>query len=676
MTEKDSVILSASLTEKFNREYRKSRILLFTAPTGCGKTTAIRALLKGKTYTEISCVHGTFRVPENESIKDIVFIDDIQELMDVYEQNSFCDYVREHTDKHFILAGRGSVVPGWMIQWQFAGIMSVFKVEDLRLDRETVRKFIISSGLEVTDSELDKILETNRGYPIAVATLARRMAENGGYNSKTVAEGYLEIYRFFENSMLSRLRSELKSFCLDMAPFESFTTELASLITGESKAKDFIEELKICTGMLVSTEMDVHSFYKHAREFFRWEMEQEYSKDRINGIYNRAGLYFELKEDFGNALYYYSKGEDRTRVLRILEKNAAKHVGEGHYLELAEYYHSLSEKEIMAAPCLIQALSMICSLEMDYEGSEHWYQILKNLKEPALAREVAGRVAWLDICLPQREVKAFVESIPALYKKLADKEMILNSVTVTSNLPSVMNGGKDFSIWSLKDTEIATNIGKPLEILIGKDGVGLIDCALAESAFEKGEPAASRIMTLMSRLTEIQRRGTPDIEFAVVGLVARTQVAAGRAQDARETVLSLRERFEKNGLDRFMPNIEAFLCRIALKRNDMVLVEEWYKNRAPKDPFNISVIKRYQYLTEAMVLISMGENEKALLTLAPLEDYFKKCHRFIDDAQCHILKAIAKERLNDTSWTDDINYALDVMHTYRFTRPFSFFGGL
>ena len=49
-----------------------------------------------------------------------------------------------------------------------------------------------------------------------------------------------------------------------------------------------------------------------------------------------------------------------------------------------------------------------------------------------------------------------------------------------------MNGGKDFSAWSRRDELIYQTLRTPVEAVLGKDGVGLADCAIAESRFEKG----------------------------------------------------------------------------------------------------------------------------------------------------------------------------------------------
>lgn len=99
---------------------------------------------------------------------------------------------------------------------------------------------------------------------------------------------------------------------------------------------------------------------------------------------------------------------------------------------------------------------MLCAICMDYAGSERWYQALENFAQgrnrfDSDVREAKSRLAWLDIALPQRSVEKAVDLFPVIFRRLADKEISLSPFSVTSTLPSLMNGGKDFSLWSRKD---------------------------------------------------------------------------------------------------------------------------------------------------------------------------------------------------------------------------------
>ena len=66
-----------------------------------------------------------------------------------------------------------------------------------------------------------------------------------------------------------------------------------------------------------------------------------------------------------------------------------------------------------------------------------------------------------------------------------------------------MNGGKDFSAWSKQDDLLYQTLRVPVEAVLGRDGVGLADCAIAESKFEKGEDISGRMLTMLPRISEI-----------------------------------------------------------------------------------------------------------------------------------------------------------------------------
>ena len=131
-----------------------------------------------------------------------------------------------------------------------------------------------------------------------------------------------------------------------------------------------------------------------------------------------------------------------------------------------KYYRSLPEAEILASPSLMQGMSMLCALAMDYEGSEHWYGELQAFAERCGRQDAAGkqarsRLAWLDISLPQRGVNGLTETIPAVFRLLMNKEVTLPSFSVTSALPSIMNGGKDFSEMEQKGRPALQNPPSP-----------------------------------------------------------------------------------------------------------------------------------------------------------------------------------------------------------------------
>ena len=203
-----------------------------------------------------------------------------------------------------------------------------------------------------------------------------------------------------------------------------------------------------------------------------------------------------------------------------------------------------------------------------------------------------------------------------------------------------------------------------MEAVLGRDSVCLADCAIAESKFEKGEDVAGRMLSLLPQMNEVRNHGTSDMEFAVSGLLARSQLANGQAMDARRTIEVLHEYFVERGLTRFLPNMDAMLCRIDMHTGDLDAADAWYREEAPREPTHLNVMRRYQYLTQAMVELADGRPDAALLTLAPLEPYIQNCARIIDGIHLNVLTAIALRRKKDERWRERLTAALDAAAFY------------
>lgn len=665
---------------QFQKCMERGRVLFFSAPCGFGKTVTAEKLIRqtGEKYRSVS---GD-RVPFEQLIEDpnwkILFVDDLQMMQEEKDLQALCSLIRENPDRRFILASRG-LPPGCLMAFQYTGLMSVLHADVLLFDREDIRKLFQEWEVPVTDSELSGVTKESIGHPLGVVITIRHMAEGQTFGPELVAGAFREVFRYFETAIYKRFDLNIRRFLLELAPFEQFDLDMARIVSGDPRVGEMLDWLQRNTTMLRYDETQRFHFWPQFRAFLMWEMDREYPEEKKKTLYSRGGMYYELKEDFVHAMDCYIRGGDHSKVSELLIRSAELHPGMGHYYEMEKYYHSLPEKEILASPALMQAMSMLCVMEMDYEKSEQWYEALKQFAEQcdrmdAGGRQARSRLAWLDISLPQREVSGLTDTIPAVFRLLRGKEITLPPFSVTSTLPSIMNGGKDFSDWSKKDDMLYQVLRIPVEAVLGKDGVGLADCAIAESKFEKGEDITHRMLSLVQRAGEIQRNGTPDIEFAVTGLLIRSQMASGRSDDAVRTMEQLRTRFAENGLDRFLPNMDAMRCRMDLYVGDLDRADDWYREKAPRDLMKLNVMKRYQYLTQAMVELAAGKNQDVLLTLSSLELYCRTCRRHLDSIHLLIIRAIACWREKDKTWKTYLDEALDIAEEYQFIRPVSGYG--
>ena len=673
-----NIIIKTSVQKRFDNFMVHGRVLFFSAPCGFGKTVLADALLRGRNVLRQSAADPDCAIPPSAKDWDILLIDDLQLMQEEAGQQALCELIRSSPERRFVLLSRG-VPPGCLTAFQYTGLMTVLEADDLLFDADDVRRLFQLSGANVTDSEIDGILKESVGYPLGVAITARCMSPDKPWTPELVARVFHEVFLYFETAIYRRFDLPVRHFLLELAPFESFDLEMARMVSGDPRAGERLDWILRYTTMLRYEDCQRFHFWSGFRAFLLWEMEREYTEEKRKALFSRGGLYYELKEDYAHALECYTSSGDHSKVSELLVRNAELHPGMGHYAEMEKYYRSLPETEILASPSLMQGMSMLCALVMDYEGSERWYGELQKFvehcgRQDAAGKQARGRLAWLDISLPQRGVKGLTETIPAVFRLLTNKEVALPSFSVTSALPSIMNGGKDFSEWSKKDDLLYKTLRLPVEAVLGRDGVCLADCAIAESKFEKGADVTRRMLSLLPQLNEVRNQGTPDMEFAVSGLLARSQMANGQPTDARRTIEVLRECFAERGLTRFLPNMDAMLCRIDMHTGDLDAADAWYREKAPCEPTHLNVMRRYQYLTQAMVEIMQNRPDAALLTLSPMEPYIQNCARIIDGIHLNVLTAITLHRKRDEQWRGRLTAALDAAAEYSFITTVSMYG--
>lgn len=672
-----AVLIKREISEKFGDFCQNGRVMFFTAPCGFGKTVVAGKLLSKKRVAEVCAEKDGFDKLGRKSW-DFMLADELQNLSDSEKQQSLCALIRDNPDKRFVLLSRGNL-PGFLMPFRLSGLLYTVDSQELMFDRNMTAQYFSQNGLELSDTVVDDIQNITFGYPLALSFMVQNMKSAQDYTSKFLEEIKHCIFVYFDEAVYKRFELTLRRFLLDLAPFEEFDTELAKMASGDVLAGERIANLRQTSNMLLFDSMDKMHFWPVFREFLLWEQKREYTDEQRRALYARAGLCFELRENYGKALECYSKSGESAKVSELLIRSMALHPGMGHYEELDKYFMSLSEERIKSSPALMQGMSMLCSLHTDYEQSERWYNELREFASvrtgtDAAAKEAKSRIAFLDISLPQRGTSGLVQTISNTFKLFTNKEIKLPTFSVTSTLPSIMNGGKDFSDWSKTDDILYATMRLPVEAVLGKDGVGLADCALAESKFEKGEDVSARMLALVSKISEVQSRGTPDIEFALVGLLARSQMDKGRSDDAKRTVMALKERFLDKKCERFMHNINALLCRIALRTGDDAYIESWYVNKAPRNCVTFYTLKRYQYITQAMTELYRGDNEAVLMTLAPLEPYCRACSRHIDMIHIKTISAVSKYRIGDVSWKEDMLCALESAKEYGFVRTVGGYG--
>ena len=665
-------IAPASALKKLKKARNLSQTVYLYGATGYGKTELVRQYLSGRRYTYLSCEELPWeagalpRLEPGRQNRRVVVIDDLHRLKSEKLRQEILA-LEEREDIWLILVSR-SPLPAWLMPRHIKSVFVVVSEDDLRMGRDEITAYLDARGVVYTEEDIQYLQNTAEGNAYVLHHVALRMKEGQSPGPELRTEIREAFASYLENVVLVRWDSDLLEFLMQVSVVDEFTLELAEMISGNLHVTALLERAAEA-GNFMTQEDGVYRLRPVLIQALRNRALKLYGRERVQDFKYNAALYYEMHDEVVPALKLFEECGKTERIKNLLIRNARMNPGNGHYYELRRYYFNLDEREIADSPVLMAGMSMLCSMLMDGEKSEYWYEKLKAYAANAkggIRREAQSRLAYLDIGLPHRgsrDVLAVMKNIPAL---LFDKGNCLPEFSVTSNLPSTMNGGKDFCHWSPDDTKLAKTVGPLVERVLGRYGQGLVKAALGESQYEKGGDDYT-VMALLTRAQmETEQGGTMEIAFAAVGVRIRLAMLKGERQAARELLASFEQSAKQNRAVQLLPNIQALKCRMELWEGNLDGVERWMKT-APDEDVEFCSLERYRYLTKVRCYLANGEYMKAQALLEKLRYYAEQTNRPYVRMETGLLSAITKERAGGP-WQDELAAVLREAESYRFLR--------
>jgi len=672
---KQRTIEPHALTEALQQRLENHPILYITAPTGWGKTTMVKDHFQATPHTYVSLREKDALEKAERDDTGMVIMDDLHVLTGrpVLQERLLALLEHLPDEARVVLLSRAPL-PEWLLTFQLSGQLTVLDSGLLAFGPEDIAKLAENTGLKLSHEDALRLWRDSRGHPLVAQLICLELAEGRPLNTKTVQRAFARMFLHLDRELFDSWDIPTRRLLMSVSFFDSFTVELVQVLTGDDKAEQTLTRLLRTSGFIDRT-CDTYTIrYQPYRAYLRRKAESTWSHQELTTLYANAGAYFHSRGDLPAALECYSKNGDHAKVSELLAENSRQHPGHGAYYQLRNYYMSLPEEEILASPELMSGMSILCSLTFDVEDSEKWYSALKAYAD-GLDRQAPNRraalswVAYLDIALPHRGSVNIKALLLTAYDRLKQGSIDLPEFCVTSNTPSVLRGGKDFSEWVPQDKLLYDTIRGAVAAVLGRQGVGMPEIALAESRYEKGEDITGDFITLAGRRMEIQRRGAPEMEFVYAALLAKCQCDRGNTKQAVRDLTAFRSRMEDEGRKQLLPNIDALLCRIALL-NGGEYAYRWLTEEAP-DENDFFIMERYRYLTKVRCYIQRGDELTALVLLGRLLDCFERYGRTLDRIEALSLLAVCRYRMEIEDWQEYLTAALDLAYKYGYIRVFA-----
>lgn len=661
--------------KKLKAARKLSNTVYMYAATGYGKTELVRQYLASRRYAYISCAQGGWdlaALPAMEkkagdgAAKSVVVIDDLHQLKNEEKQREIFSLL-EREDVWLLLISR-SQVPPWLLPAYMQTGFLVIPEEDFRLGETEAAAVLARFGVEAKKEELSQMVKDSQGNAYALGLAARLVAGGMQPGEGLTAAVSRLIADYLDSSVLVDWEPELLEFLMQLSVVDSFDLPMAEMITGSCYAARLLREAKE-TGNFLTEKDGVYRMRPVLLESLRRRALSSCGEDSVREWAYNAGLYYEMHDQIPQALAMYEKSGNTGRIRELLIRNARRNVGNGHYYELRSYYMKLKPEEAEGNVILMAAMSMLYSLLLQPEESELWYQKLAEYEKNARGgarQEAKARLAYLDIALPHRGSRGMLHILKRVPAMLAERGGGLPELSVTSNLPSTMNGGKDFCHWSKYDRELAASVGKLVSGLLGRYGKGMVNVSLGESLYEKGADTYEVLSLLNRGEMEASGGGTEEIAFAAVGIQIRLYLFNGDMDTAKLRLASFEKRVRQENALQLLPNIEALRCRLALYEGDRETVLRWMKE-APDEDQEFCILERYRYLTKVRCYLAAGSHLKALSLLEKLQYYAELCGRTYIRMETGLLTAVVRYRTGG-AWKPGLMEVLREACGYKFLR--------
>ncbi len=655
--------------------------------TGLGKTTFVKNYLGRRKYQYYSAedyVNWDFQMPE-EGEEQTIVIDDLYLLTSPELREEFYPVLEtliERREVWLILISRCQI-PRWLMSLYVNYLFCVISEKDLLLDREEQDAYFESWGVYPGERISERVWREGNGHPVALRVLVLELLRSGLGSRGSDVDSQEKIYQqsrermwdYLETHVYDQWALELQEFLMEMSVVEKFDIPMAQRITGKKNVEQLLEQA-MEIGDFIIKKGAVYQYKNAFLESMRRRLKRNMKEERIHRLYCNVGYCYEMRGEISKALEAYASCQDEDEVSRLLIANARENPAHGHYFELRRYYLSLSEETIRESAVLIACMSMLQSILMNVEESERWYEELKvyAAKHTGSAKkEAQSRLLYLDIGLPHRGIIQMTDIFRHANTLIRERRIFLPEFSVTSNLPSQMNGGKDFCEWSRRDKELAASIGKIVTFVLGKYGKGLVSLALAESFLEKGMDSYEIVSLAEKGRMQAESVGKTEQCFVAVWLLGQLSLLSGHVEDALERLNSF-ENTAKKEAPRLLPNIRAIRCLLFMYRGQMKEVMDWMKE-APDENQEFWTMERLRYLIKVRVYLLNGRYEQAVGLLQKLLYYADKMHRTYIRIEARLLLAIALYHMDWGDWKENMQMCITEAESYHFVRVISREGG-
>lgn len=668
-----NVLSRIRINNAIDNAIQYNKILYLFAPIAWGKTTTVR------NYANIYKHKVEWLDLKDESInvkdffiscddfKTIIILDNIQEVKDKKSLNKLVGFIRESPEYYkFIILGRNKP-PVYFSEFIVKGQIKILTAEDLSFTKVEIKEFYLENGLELNNSEIEKISHYTEGWPAVMAIILMLLKFNSSA-SNLISETNEYMENFIEENIWNKWDDNYKNFFMSISLFKELPINLCIELSEQYKVIDFSEQFSI------NKANDSYKMNSVLCSFLK-NKAQIHISDKIHKIYESIGVWFEKNNYEIEAIDSYYKANKIQKILEMLEKNYDKHIRISNINDIGKYLKKIINETHGYSPVICTLMAMFEIINCNFDKGQKWYRELIKMKETCELNseeqvDISLKVLYIKLNVPNTKYREIIKIYYNLLNEMPKENFPIKSLGLTEGLPSIIRGIKDYYKIGRHYKLIKKILSPKIRSIYGDNGLILVEAICAELEYARNNLNYALII-LIKQLDKF-KSDQIDTIFTLNIIMERVICATGDIEKCEDIMDKLKTEIVKNKAFYLLKNYNSVYARLALLKGDINNAEKFLINCRENKDIEITCLEMHQYLTKVRIYIATGKYQRAIMLIKKLYEVNLKHDYILNVIECYILEAISLYKSYDKGLALEKMYkALKLAQPYSYIRIFA-----
>ena len=676
--ENDQIIIPQAFVQKLQKALESCAFVFISAHTGWGKTSVVETFLENRPHTYVSLWDRDALKQAAADTTGVIVLDDFHAIYDYQGGDAAVPALLRALppDTRCIFLSRADL-PEWLLPFIETGQMEHMPHSDLALDLGELRELLERMDFFVPAPDvLENLWELTQGNPSLVLAIGMYLSEENPLSPEVISKAREMFFPFLDRQLFRYWDPMEKRLLLLTSFFDSFTVDMARVLTGNPDVEQVIERLRQ-TGSFLSWDGTAYRCcfplmrrYLQARVFHVYR-----NQDDLRGIYDTLSLCCQLRGDYDGAVSYSIQAKNRTRTTELLTAYIRNHPREG-IRALRTAFREIEENDRETIPELLCGMSIINSQDGLTEESERCLVKLEQYGDRVYGGGKTSRTArcftaYALLHLPHRTNAQRAQALDWIVDGQKHGELCLPELSITDGQPSVFRGLWDLSDWPVEEHPQFESL---MVQQYGTAAADILRLVGAERSYGRGEYRWDQVADLVSIQMNMQNMDQLGLTFATSALAIRVVCTQAEFPLAVNISSMIQDRIREDGPAALLPSADAMMCRVSLLE-DGVYADAWYEERKG-ERMPVTVENRYLCLTMARCCIQHQEYQKAYDLMGRLLGPLRAQGRVLDVIEALLLSAICRRRMGiwEDTWRPLLIEAMEIAQPYGYTALFAELG--